>query len=105
MHLPPLLPSPRCSLLAAFTLLLAVGCTGTAANQSLEKSMATIGHQRSKVYPLAGKMTVDGQPPDFAEGERIIVMLNDATKLGTVATGPYMYVGKDGDFSFRTYET
>jgi hypothetical protein len=67
--------------------------------------MATIGHQRTTVYPLAGKITVDGQPPEFAEGDRIIVMLNDAAKLGTAAIGPYVYVGKDGDFTFRTYGT
>jgi hypothetical protein len=105
MFFPPRLASPRRRLFPAFALLLIAGCTGTSANQNLEKSLATIGHERTAVYPLAGKITVDGQPPDFAEGDRIIVMLNDAAKLGAAATGPYVYVGKDGDFTFRTYGT
>jgi hypothetical protein len=100
--LPPRLPSPRGSLFVAFALLVVAGCSG-GADQALEKSLATNGYQRSTVYPLAGKLTVDGQPPEFEEGDRIVAMLNDPAKLGTAPSGHYVTVGKGGEFTFQTY--
>ena len=98
------LASPGCRLLAAFAPLLVAGCSGTqSANQALDKSLAAAGQERTKVYPLAGKLTVDGAPPELEPRETIILMLNDPAKLDTsLNLRPHVSVGS-GDFTFQTY--
>jgi hypothetical protein len=102
MSLQPRLASWGSSLLAAFAPVLVAGCSGgQTADQALDKSLAAVGEQRTTVYPLAGKVTVDGLPPELGQGERIIVMLEDPAKLGT--RGPYVAVDSTGEFTFRSY--
>jgi hypothetical protein len=98
------LASPRCGLLGGFVLLFVVGCSGGSANQALEKSLATSGFKHEDVCPLAGKITVDGLPPQVANGEKIVVALNDPSKPTKGGlSGSYTIVGKDGEFAFKTY--
>ena len=90
-------------LLTAFAVFLVVGCLQSA-DQALDKSLAAAGQHRTTVYPLAGKLTVDGLPPERESRERIIVMLNDPAKLDTSPNlRPHVFVGATGDFSFQTY--
>jgi hypothetical protein len=105
MFFRPLLESRGRRLLAAFALYLVAGCSGTqSADQALDKSLAAAGQQRTKVYPLAGKLTVDGAPPEFEQRERIILMLNDPAKPDTSPNlRPHAFVSATGDFSFQTY--
>jgi hypothetical protein len=88
-------------LVAAFALFLVAGCSGQSADQALDKALVAVGQQQTTVYPLAGKVTVDGVPPQLEPGERIIVMLEDPAKLGT--RGPYVAVDNTGEFTFRSY--
>lgn len=107
MFFRPRLESRGCSLLAAFALFLVAGCSGQSADQALDKSLAAAGQQRTMVYPLAGKVVVDGLPPELGEeGETIILMLNDPARMDKPnVIGPYVKIGKTGEFSFRTYGT
>jgi hypothetical protein len=92
-------------LLATFALLLVAGCSGTqSADQALDKSLAAARRERTKVYPLAGKLMVDGAPPELDLRERIILMLNDPAKLDTSPNlRPHVFVNATGEFSFQTY--
>jgi hypothetical protein len=102
MSIQPRLASWGCRLLAAFAPLLVAGCSGgQSADQALDKSLAAVGQQRTTVYPLAGRVTVDGAPPQLEPGERIIVMLEDPAKPGT--RGPYVPVDDSGEFTFQSY--
>ena len=105
MFFQPRLASRGCRLLAAFALFLVAGCSGTqSGDQALDKSLAAAGQQRTKVYPLAGKLTVDGAPPELEQRERIILMLNDPAKLDPSPNlRPHVSVSATGDFSFQTY--
>jgi len=105
MFFRPHLASRGRRLLAAFVVLLVAGCSGTqSADQALDKSLAAAGQQRTKVYPLAGKLTVDGAPPELEQRERIILMLNDPAKPDTSPNlRPHVFVGATGDFSFQSY--
>jgi hypothetical protein len=97
--------SRRCGLLGGFVLLFVAGCSGSpSANQALQKSMDVSGFKREDVYPLAGKVTVDGLPPQVSDDEKVVVALNDAAKPSSAAlSGPHTIVGKDGEFAFKTY--
>jgi hypothetical protein len=101
----PRLASRGCRLLAAFALLLVAGCSGTqSADQALDKSLAGAGQHRTTVFPLAGKLTVDGLPPELESRKTIIVMLNDPAKLDSPpGLRPHTSVGATGEFSFQTY--
>jgi hypothetical protein len=54
---------------------------------------------RVAVYPVTGKVTVAGEVPEGA-----LVVLYPAVAEGEQALRPSAKVGKDGSFSFTTYE-
>lgn len=90
-------------------LLFVAGCSeGQSANQALDKSLEANKLTRTKVYPLAGKITVDGVPPELAEDDRVVVMLIDPSKKDQGSgppSGPYVVANKSGEFAFHTYGT
>ncbi len=82
------------------------GCSGQqSADEALNKALETSGVSKNAVYPLAGKVTIDGQPPKLEQGQQLIVMLNDSTKLETPSFEKVrVATNADGDFSFSTYK-
>jgi hypothetical protein len=89
------------------TVLLVDGCSsGQTANQAIDKALESAGQKREAVYPLAGKITVDGMPPDLAEGlhsEWIVMMLKDPAN--PKANGPFRPISRSGEFAFGTFGT
>jgi hypothetical protein len=84
------------------TVLLVAGCSsGQATNQAIDKAFETAGQKREPVYPLAGKITVDGLPPDVAEREWIVMMLKDPAN--PQANGPIRLISGSGEFAFGTF--
>jgi hypothetical protein len=82
--------------------LVVAGCSsGQTANQAIDKALESAGQKREAVYPLAGKVTVDGLPPDLAEGEWIVMMLKDPAN--PKANGPYRLISRSGEFAFETF--
>ena len=82
--------------------LLVAGCSsGQSTDQAIDKALASVGQKREAVYPLAGKVTVDGIPPDLAEGECIVMMLKDPAN--PQANGPFRPISRSGEFAFRTF--
>ena len=81
----------------------AVGCNGTnSGNESLEALLKQSGETRASLYPLAGKVTIDGEPPHFVRPERLIVMLNDPTNPD-LSKRPCRQCDDEGEFAFGTY--
>jgi hypothetical protein len=92
------------SLLALCALPIVTGCSRSQGTRALDKSLASAGLTREKVYPLAGKLTVDGMTPQVGQREKIIAMLCDPANLDGPRIGPRVTVDPDGHFVFRTYE-
>ncbi|HEV8067049.1 MAG TPA: hypothetical protein VGP76_04880 [Planctomycetaceae bacterium] len=83
-------------------MLLVVGCSsGQSPNQAIDKALENAGQKREAVYPLAGTVTVDGMPPDLAEGEWIVMMLKDPAN--PQADGLFRPISRSGEFAFGTF--
>jgi len=93
----------------AFTLLivLAVGCSRQNADDSVNKILKETGQQRANVFPLAGKVTIDGHAPQTRPGgKRVIVILTDPAKPDApVSSRPKTTCQPNGDFAFNMYGT
>src|SRR6202041_3415834 len=73
--------------------LLVAGCSsGQTTNQAIDKALENAGQKREAVYPLAGKIKVDGVAPDLAEGEWIVMMLKDSAN--PKPDGPYRLISR-----------
>jgi hypothetical protein len=83
-----------------------VGCGPPDANTQVNAELARTGKQRVDVYPLAGRVTIDGQPPaELMKGRmRVIVMLNDVSKPDAPpASRPFVECDPEGQFKFSSY--
>ena len=57
---------------SVLAVLLVAGCSsGQTTDQAIDKALANAGKTRSAVYPLAGKVTVDGIPRISRRGETL----------------------------------
>jgi hypothetical protein len=82
------------------------GCSGSGSgSQALNQALTNAGKDKVPVFPLAGVITVDGQPPAFPKpSDRLIVMLNDAAApAASDKKRLHTTVGRDGHFQFGTY--
>jgi hypothetical protein len=91
------------ALIVPLALLALAGCSRQS-TRALNKSLADAGLTRETVYPLAGKLTVDGSPPEIGDRERIIAMLCDPAQLDSPPAGRRVTVDPHGNFAFGTYE-
>jgi hypothetical protein len=89
----------------SLALLTAVGCTGNA-DRALEEALNASGQTRTIVYPFAGKVTIDGEPPKLERRQRLVVMLNDSAHSEVpTAQRTYVIAGPEGEFAFGTYKS
>ncbi|HUE18057.1 MAG TPA: hypothetical protein VMR25_28135 [Planctomycetaceae bacterium] len=87
--------------------LLVAGCSHRqTADEALNQTLSQMGQSRSAVFPLAGKVTIDGQTPQLAQRrQRLLVVLNDPAKPDAKPLErPYVECNAEGEFAFRTYE-
>jgi hypothetical protein len=81
-----------------------VGCSKPADHESLEAMLKQSGDDRSSLYPLAGKVTIDGQPAHYAKPQRLVMMLYDPTQPDLPPfKRPCKDVSAEGTFAFGTY--
>jgi hypothetical protein len=83
------------------------GCSGTqSSTAALDASLKAAGVAKEKVYPLAGRITVDGQPPQLGKtGDTLVVVLNDPKQPDVPAMAKQKAIANhDGEFNFTTYE-
>jgi hypothetical protein len=98
--------SRRFWLLASLAALVAVGCTHQpSADEATDAALKAQGLTRLAVYPLAGKVTIDGQVPQLTTSKsKLIVMLNDPKKPDVPALERrYQVCDPQGGFAFTTY--
>jgi hypothetical protein len=91
---------------AVVAALACVGCGPQSAQQRIDAELARTGKEKLTVFPLAGHVTIDGQPPSaIAKGRsKVIVMLYDLAKPDEKPEGrPYVELDPSGGFSFSTY--
>jgi hypothetical protein len=73
-------------------------------------AMAQYGMKTVDVYPLAGKVLIDGAPPgeqtQKGRGSAVFIVLFDQANPGARANEmPHAIVQADGSFAFRTYSS
>ena len=83
----------------------AAGCSQRqTADQVLDAALAQQGKSRMDVSPLAGKVTIDGKPPQLSGRQKIIVTLYEAAnKMQGPLERPFVECNAGGEFAFRTY--
>jgi hypothetical protein len=84
--------------------LVAAGCGGAQnVDQRIDRALREAGTLRVAVFPLSGKVTVDGEPPS---GTGVaLVMLSDPAKLDVpLAQRRFAHCESDGRFIFTTYK-
>jgi hypothetical protein len=103
MSLPNQLSFGRLHLVAALAGSLAAGC-GTSADDAVNKALAVSGKTKDAVYPFAGKVTIDRDPPKVERGYRLVVLLYDPAKPDMPATQrPKVEANEKGEFHFSSY--
>jgi len=82
-----------------------IGCGPQSEEQRIDTELKRLGEARVKVYPFAGRVTIDGQPPKAAKArERTILMLNDLSKLDVPPNKrQFVVCGPQGEFAFSAY--
>ena len=88
-------------------LVLAAGGCGRAmsSGQKVEKELKSIGQPKQEVFPFAGKVLADGQPPQVPRDQKIVVVLFDRAKPNlSVGDRPRAVCNSQGEFSFTTYD-
>jgi hypothetical protein len=104
----PELCSSRLSVCVALTALalLAIGCeTRPTADQALDKALKRAGKSKETVYPLAGRVTIDGQPPQPDLRNSVVVILIDRQQIGGPAVRhPFAECDRNGAFAFSSYD-
>ncbi len=80
-------------------------CRFTQAQARIDGEMQRMGKTRDKVFPLAGRVLLDGQPANFKKAsQKLIVMLNDpAHPEAPLGARPFVECGRDGRFTFNSY--
>jgi hypothetical protein len=105
----------NCSVFHVFAMLAAGAALGLAgcgpsssAKHSVDEILKESGKSRGDLFPLAGRITVDGQVPEtggFGK-PRLVVLLFDQSKLDAPpASVPKAICDAKGEFAFGTYDT
>jgi hypothetical protein len=94
------------AVLAALTVAGAAGCGRQASEQAVDDALRKAGQSRKTVFPLAGKVTIDGTAQGKSDplAPRITVMLFDQAKLDApFDTVPRTTCKPNGEFAFSSY--
>ncbi len=96
---------PTCGVLGCL-LLAAGGCSsGLSPSQRVASELSAIGQTAATTFPFAGKVLVDGLPPQSTSpDERIVVVLFDRAQPKLSANNrPHAECNPRGEFAFTTY--
>jgi hypothetical protein len=96
---------PRGLVIAALLAVGSGGCTpAQTADQAADAALQSTGRSKSAVFPLAGTVTIDGQPPEAKPNQRIVVMLNDLARPNVpLKQRLFVWCDPQGRFVFHTY--
>jgi hypothetical protein len=91
-------------LVGVCAMLAAAGCSKSGNDQSLHALLKQSGDNRASLYPLAGRVTIDGEPALYVKPQRLVMMLYDPTKPDLPPfKRPCKDVSAEGTFAFGTY--
>jgi hypothetical protein len=83
------------------------GCGGSSAQKRVDDLLKESGQSRGEVYPLAGRITIDGETPQaggFGQ-PHLVVLLFDQSKLdGSAKPVRKAVCDPKGEFVFSTYD-
>jgi hypothetical protein len=71
-------------------------------NEALEAYLKQSGLSRDLIYPLAGKVTLDGETPHFVRPDRLVIMLTDVSSPNHLRRYSRQCTD-DGEFAFGTF--
>ena len=95
----------RSLVIAACAIFSTLGCGKSADQAALDALLKQSGDNRAILYPLAGRVTIDGQPAHYAKPQRLVMMLYDPTRPDLpVSKRPCKDVSAEGTFAFGTYK-
>jgi len=96
----------KMGILSGIVMLSIVGCSHTqSSDEALNKALGEAGMSKDAVVPLEGKVTIDNQPPQLAQGQRLLVMLNDPKKPDQSSLEKrYVETNGLGEFAFESYK-
>jgi hypothetical protein len=87
-----------CAIFATF------GCGKSDNQASLDALLKEAGDNRASLYPLAGRVTIDGRPAHYVKPQRLVMMLYDPTRPDLPSfKRPCKDVSPEGTFAFGTY--
>jgi hypothetical protein len=97
-------PPVRWAFLAGLALV-ATSCSGRqSAEQALDKALKQAGETKQPVFPLAGRITIDGTSPQVDPREPLVVLLIEAQKLDAPRwSRRFVECDREGRFAFSTY--
>jgi len=88
----------------ACVLLPTVGCGKSADSASLTALLKQSGENKPAPYPLAGRVTIDGEPAHYVKPQRLVMMLYDPARPDLpLFKRPCKDVSAEGTFAFNTY--
>ena len=92
-------------ILACFAALSTTGCGRSSPDQRLAVQLKAANATKGDVFPLAGRILVDGEPAHTASlSQRILVVLFDPAKPSlAVNQRPIAECNPQGEFAFTTY--
>jgi hypothetical protein len=82
------------------------GCNSSVSSaQRVQQELKAVGKQQAEVLPFAGKVLVDGLPPQpkTPNSKIVVVLFNRAKPDLRVVRRPYAACNSKGEFSFTTY--
>jgi hypothetical protein len=94
--------------MGALAILAAMGCVGcqSGVEERVNNELKSSGQKKLDVFPLAGRVTIDGQPPgSLVKGRStLMLVLYDVAKPNLRPDArPRVAVQPDGSFQFTTY--
>jgi hypothetical protein len=90
--------------IGACVICVAAGCGNSDKQPSLSALFKQSGGNRPSVYPLAGKVTIDGEPAHYVKPQRLVMMLYDPTRPNLPPfKRPCKDISAEGTFSFGSY--
>jgi hypothetical protein len=95
-------------MLAAGAVLGLAGCgPSSSSKHSVDEVLKSSGKSRGDVFPLAGRITVDGQVPEaggFGKPRLIVLLFDQANLDASPGSVPKAICDAKGEFAFSTYE-
>jgi hypothetical protein len=83
---------------------LTAGCSShQTSQQALDAQLQTLHMDKANLGKFAGKVTIDGLPPQVERGKKLLVFLYDQNHKDKSKPPLYAQCGADGRFSFYTY--